>query len=126
MAQSHAKMTIEKRICIVRNPLDVIPSFLSLFYTTSHSAVPLKPWNTFKCWDSHTKVFTDHWDKYHDRIREEAKRVPTYYCTYEQLILDPVPSMTQMFCFLMGVDSLKGTILEARILEICGKGHEGH
>jgi hypothetical protein len=44
--------------------------------------------------------------------------------TYEQLIVDPVPVMTDMFCFLMGVDSLKGTLLESRINEICNKGHK--
>lgn len=34
--------------------------------------------------------------------------------------------MTDLFCFLMGVDSIQGTLLESRIQEICNKGHKGH
>lgn len=59
MHQGHARFEADKRICIVRNPLDVIPSFLSLFYILSHVAVPKKAWNTFKCWESHATYFTN-------------------------------------------------------------------
>ena len=40
--------------------------------------------------------------------------------TYEQLILDPIPAVTKIFCFLMDVKSLEGTILERQIKTVCG------
>lgn len=83
MRQGHASFTADRRICIVRNPLDVLPSWLSVIYTLSHSAVPKKAWNSFQVWDSHTTYFTNLWIKYHDFIREEAKRTPTFFLTYE-------------------------------------------
>jgi len=37
MEMGHAKMAADKIICIVRNPLDVIPSYASMLVTMSHT-----------------------------------------------------------------------------------------
>ena len=38
-------------------------------------------------------------------------------------MLDPVPTMTRLFEFLMG-QNISGTVLEQRIINISGKGHK--
>jgi len=38
-------------------------------------------------------------------------------------MLDPAPCLTQLFCFLLGVDSLHNTQAEASILHVCTQGH---
>ena len=46
--------------------------------------------------------------------------------TYEQLVLDPEPTITKLFCFLLEVQSIEGTLVEAQIKKVTNKGHESH
>jgi hypothetical protein len=40
--------------------------------------------------------------------------------------LDPEPALTQLFCFLFGVQSIAGTVLASQIKKVCGKDHKTH
>jgi len=66
---AHAKMEVDKIICIVRNPIDVFPSAASLIVTGSHTQVPDRPFNSFSIWSGLVNWFADNWKKYHDRVR---------------------------------------------------------
>jgi hypothetical protein len=48
--------------------------------------------------------------------------IPTYYVRYEDLILQPLPTLTELFCFLLEVPSIAGTIVETRIQDYCDGG----
>lgn len=50
--------------------------------------------------------------------------VPTYYIRYEDLILDPKPVLMELFCFLLEVPSIAGTVVEKRIEDYCSKGSQ--
>jgi hypothetical protein len=81
--QAHAPWTADKIICIVRNPIDVIPSYMSLAFLLSHTAVPVNPWNTVTAWPDISRYFLGGWNEYHLRVREMAKNTPTFFLTYE-------------------------------------------
>jgi hypothetical protein len=123
---AHAKISVDKVICIVRNPLDVYPSLVGLASTTSHSAVATVPWNQLRAWPSLVKFFTSMWVSYHTQLREQAKKTPVYFIRYEDLILKPAEVVSELFCFLLGQESISGTVLEQRIKLVCGQGHQGH
>ena len=122
----NAKFEVDKIICVVRNPLDVYPSFASLIALSSHSQEPSQPWSSFQIWPTLVEWFTNQWREYHDRLRQRAKQTPTFFITYEELICDPVPAVCSLFCFLLDVESVEGTALQARILEVCNSGHQKH
>lgn len=55
---------------------------------------------------------------YYERIFEEIKKytdIPFYIVKFEDLRREPNKEMTNVFKFLLGVDSIEGTILEQRI-----------
>ena len=37
---------------------------------------------------------------------------------YEDLKINPVPTLTNLFCFLLDVSSIAGTVVERRINEV--------
>jgi len=43
--------------------------------------------------------------------------IPTFYLRYEDLVIDPEPALTDLFCFLLDVESISGTIVEKRIAD---------
>jgi len=65
------------------------------------------------------------WNDYHDFMRKQSKETPTFFLTYEQLILDPAPEIKKLFCFLFDQESIDGTVLEHRIIDICKKSNVG-
>lgn len=52
---------------------------------------------------------------------EQAKTTPTFFMTYESLINEPEKILTNMFCFLLGVKTLEGTLAEAQIKKVTAK-----
>ena len=50
--------------------------------------------------------------------------VPTYYVRYEDLVLNPEPVLRELFCFLLEVPSIEGTVVEKRVRDYCSKGNE--
>ena len=61
----------------------------------------------------------------HDYIvNKVSKEIPTYFIRYEDLVLDPEPALTELFCFLFDVKTLHGTVLEKRIKDVARRGNE--
>lgn len=56
-------------------------------------------------------------------MMEVAKETPTFCMSYEMLLLDPEPIVKQLFCFLLDVDSVEGTLVGAQIEKVTRKGH---
>ena len=49
--------------------------------------------------------------------------IPTYIMRYEDLILNPKPVLIELFSFLLGVDTIEGTVVEKRINEVASSSH---
>ena len=56
---------------------------------------------------------------------EISKKIPTYIVRYEDLIISPEKTLSDLLCFLFGISSaeLKGTVLEKRIKGVCELGY---
>lgn len=50
-----------------------------------------------------------------------ANRVPTYFCRYEDLLKGSTEILTEIMSFILNVDSLEGTVCEARIKQFTSK-----
>jgi hypothetical protein len=48
--------------------------------------------------------------------------VPIYFFRFEDLLTKPKEILSEMFCFVLGIPSLEGTVMEARIDEIINGG----
>jgi len=45
--------------------------------------------------------------------------MPVHFITYEALLTDPAPALTELFKFLLERDSLAGLTIEQRIQAVC-------
>ena len=50
--------------------------------------------------------------------------MPTFFVRYEDLKLNPTPVLEHLFCFLLDVPSIQGTLVEKRIAEVTASGFE--
>ena len=106
----------DKIVYIVRNPIDVFPSFASLSYLRSHAMMPAKPWSHYaEFWDKWITFMSTKMQNYHTWVEMVSKQVPTHFLRFEDLRIDPEPVLKALFTFLLDVESLDGTVLEARI-----------
>ena len=55
-------------------------------------------------------------------MNEVEPAIPTYYVRYEDLILNCQETLEQLFCFLLEVESIAGTVIEKRIRDASSKG----
>ena len=44
-----------------------------------------------------------------------SKEIPTLILRYEDLVLNPEKELTNLFCFLLDVKSIEGTVAQRRI-----------
>ena len=59
-------------------------------------------------------------------MREQVEpTIPTLYLRYEDMVLNPRPVLNELFCFLLDVPSIEGTVVEKRIEQACTQGSEG-
>jgi hypothetical protein len=112
----HHQFTARKQFVLLRNPLDAIPSHANLINTTSHS-LQLKG-------DYHTQ-FPDYWkwivekesvfirNFFQKNLDNAQNGVPTYFVRFEDLMTEPQRVLTELFCFIFDVPSIKDTVLEA-------------
>ena len=110
-----------KIIVIARNPIDVLPSFVNLQHTRIHSLEVNEQYHVDfpEWWDSSVRNSTRNLRDNHTAVLNSiAKEIPTYFMRYEDLKLDPVPALTELFCFLLDVPSIEGTLVERRINEV--------
>ena len=114
---------------IVRNPLDSFYSQLQWTQTFNHSAI-LKTqiheefpefWDDFvrdKIW------FKEQWFRYLEE--HVVTEIPVHFLRFEDLVSNPKETLTDLFKFMLGVESLEGTVAEDRINAIAAKGNEGN
>ena len=114
-----------KMFCIVRNPLDVMPSHAQFINMKSH-------WLTSR--EKLNEDFAEWWAEFakesaikiqfnHDYIVNNlSKSIPTFILRYEDLLSDPETTLTDCFRFLLDAPSIEDTIVEKRIKEIVGQG----
>ena len=109
----------------MRNPLDVIPSFASLYISKSHD---------FVLENKLDQEFPEFWDAFIDftvknmeisqkfAIEKIAEAIPTYVVRYEDLKLRRAEVMKEVLAFVLEVPSIEGTVVEKRIEEVCNAG----
>ena len=52
-------------------------------------------------------------------ITQTKDKLLTYYVRYEDLLINPIPVLEELFCFLLEVQTLQGTVIEQRIMQVC-------
>mmetsp|Transcript_32980 Transcript_32980/g.23812 ORF Transcript_32980/g.23812 Transcript_32980/m.23812 type:complete len:97 (+) Transcript_32980:921-1211(+) len=65
---------------------------------------------------------------YYERILADIKKytnIPFYIVRFEDLRREPNQEMTNVFKFLLNVDSIEGTVLESRIDKLAVKDAKG-
>lgn len=112
---------MDKIIYISRNPIEVGPSFSPLMISSSHSVVTEKPINEHtEYWQFWAKWCAKEIAKFHADMVKQSEVTPTFFVRYEDLREDPKPYLAKMFAFMLDVDSIEGTVIEARLKEVCG------
>ena len=53
-----------------------------------------------------------------------AAKVPIFFIRFEDLVASPQEELSKLFAFLLDVDSVEGTIVEQRIIELAEAGNE--
>ena len=52
----------------------------------------------------------------HEIVMESiSNKIPTLILRYEDLVLNPAKELTDLFCFLLDVPTLEGTVVQNRI-----------
>lgn len=92
-----------------------MPSYAGMVFTMSHSLEPEKLWKEYHCWQPFLTKIVPQWQQYHNLMVAQSAITPTFFLTYELLVHQPLKALTDLFCFLLDVDSLEGTLLEQRI-----------
>ena len=119
------KFKAQKCISVVRNPIDAIVSYCYLKNTLSHSHVSVEKPNEVDpvWWDGFVTKTAEAMSLTSLEInRQVMPTIPTYYVRYEDLSLDPLTTLTELFCFLLEVPSIQGTVVERRIQDYCADG----
>lgn len=120
--------SFNKALCCIRHPLDTLCSMFH--FSISFTMDQLIKGNYNKehpeFWDKFMKEQIDHFKRYHDRIKEDAKNklVPVYYFRYEDLYKNPQQTLEEIFCYLLNVTSIEGTVIQKRIEEVVNEGHQ--
>lgn len=117
-----------KVLCCVRQPLDTLASLMHFFvsFTMDKPIAGEFEKDAPEFWEKFVMDQTDHFKKYHDMVIKDAveKKVPYYFIRYEDLVNSPLDSLEKSFCFILNVESIEGTVIQKRIREVIGMGHE--
>ena len=113
-----------KQIALFRNPIDLLVSYFNMVVLLSHSLEATKPLTEIEEWHTvFVPTMVRRIKEFFVNVQATAEQIPTFYVTYEQLILTPEQTLTEMFQFLLGVDSLEGTVIQQRIRDAVAEGH---
>ena len=114
-----------KMIVITRNPIDVIPSYANLANLRSHSLEINEQYHVDfpEFWDQWVRQMTLNLRDNHNVVLDSiAEAIPTFFMRYEDLKINPLAFLTDLFCFLLDVPSIAGTVVERRINEVTQAG----
>ena len=119
--------TSNKTVMIVRNPLDVFPSYASFANTMSHgNKTEFEIHSEYpEWWAWLVKRQAQNMKEFFRIIRNECLekgRNPLYIVRYEDLILEPKETLMGMFAFIFGEKDLIGTNAERRIDQVVALG----
>lgn len=117
---SASQFWADKIIYISRNPIDIISSSASFAMSEGRSMKPVNPWNTYKpFWGKWVKWCSHNIARYYECMIEQSSITPTFCLRYEDLQIDPLPVLSDLYAFMLGVSSIQGTVLEMRLKEVC-------
>lgn len=110
-------------IVVVRNPYDIIKESAdnkNLFDCSDRLQINQNyQEHHFEWWDKWINAQTENLANNHSHILTKvSKQIPTLFVRYEDLVHEPVVVMTDVFKFVLGRDSITGTVLERRISEL--------
>jgi hypothetical protein len=117
-----------KMIVIVRNPLDVIISFLHLFSLGNH--VQKAPFEYHerhpKWWDNWVRFCGRRLAKWYRTLMLDAKlkRLPVLFLRFEDMVDDPQPSLENIMKFACNTTDIQGTNAARRVDEVIAKGKD--
>lgn len=57
--------------------------------------------------------------KSHDAVYKQSKQTPTFFIRYEDLKLNPLPTLKDLLAFMLDVETIEGTVIEARLKQVC-------
>ena len=113
------KFGAERCILLVRSPLDCVTSLFNMVCSGSHD-LSIED-NDFKKFPQHWAEFIEQeisvWKDFHN-FWLKAK-IPVHVIRYEDIVLNPVPTFTDLCCFLLNVQSVQGTRIEQYIKLAC-------
>ena len=100
------KFGAERCILLVRSPLDCVTSLFNMVCSGSHD-LSIED-NDFKKFPQHWAEFIEQeisvWKDFHN-FWLKAK-IPVHIIRYEDIVLNPVPTFTDLCCFLLNVQSI--------------------
>ena len=114
-------------IVIARNPIDVLPSYANMINTNSHSLEVAEQFNVDfpDYWNSYVNHMVQSLKENHEIVVDQmARQIPTYFMRYEDLKMNPKPVLEELFCFLLDVDSIEGTVVQKRIEVVTSAGFQ--
>ena len=117
-----------KIICIIRNPIDVIISFLHLFSLGNH--VQTSPFEYHerhpKWWDWWVHLCTKRMANWYRTLLRDAKMksLPVLFTRFEDLTQNPKEELENIMTFLCNRKDIKGTNAERRVMEVLAKGKD--
>lgn len=56
---------------------------------------------------------------FHNELMKQSEVTPTFFVRFEDLRENPKPHMAQLIAFMLDVNSIEGTVIEARLNEVC-------
>ncbi len=99
----HSPLKVNKCILLIRSPLDSLWSFFNMMAMRSHNqAIPEDKITILaEIWDTFIKDEVQTWNEFHEYWTKTPQKVPTYIVRYEDLMNEPVKTLTGIFSFLM-------------------------
>ena len=115
------KFGAERCILLVRSPLDCITSLFNMVCSGTHDLSIAD--NDFEKFNNHWAEFIQQeitvWKDFHD-FWLKAK-TPVHIIRYEDIVLQPKPTLTELVKYILNVRSLEGTRVESYIDLACNE-----
>ena len=117
-----------KMMCVVRNPLDVILSWLNLTALCNHNQkAPFNYGEKYPIWwDWWVKDCVGHMKNWYKVVLHDARKrtVPTIFVRYEDLCEGPEEQLGNIMKYITGLSDLAGTNAERRVQAVLAKGQK--
>ena len=113
-------------IC-TRNPLDISPSLFYLVFSWTHVTSFREKLLEDPVWD-YWKIFqkrcTEAWNMWHQYWIDMANQThkPIYFFRFEDVMANPRTELKNLMKFILGMESIEGTVIEQRIEDVLGLG----